>query len=57
MRTEDPKNDQSPTDGGSSVTSEQNILPLDNVRVKQRYEVTHELATTPERERTYYEHV
>ncbi|ATZ53909.1 hypothetical protein BCIN_09g06670 [Botrytis cinerea B05.10] len=57
MRTEDPKNNQSPTDGGSSVTSEQNILPLDNVRVKQRYEVTHELATTPERERTYYEHV
>ncbi|KAF7952579.1 uncharacterized protein EAE97_002076 [Botrytis byssoidea] len=57
MRTGDSKNSQSPTDGGSSVTSEQNILPLDNVRVKQRYEVTHELATTPERERTYYEHV
>ncbi|KAF5873295.1 uncharacterized protein Bfra_008576 [Botrytis fragariae] len=57
MRTGDSKNSQSPTDGGSSVTSEQNILPLDNVRVKQRYEVTHELATTPERERTYHEHV
>ncbi|TGO07663.1 hypothetical protein BTUL_0256g00090 [Botrytis tulipae] len=57
MRTGDSNNSQSPTDGGSSVTSEQNILPLDNVRVKQRYEVTHELATTPERERTYYEHV
>ncbi|KAF7853248.1 hypothetical protein EAF04_010750 [Stromatinia cepivora] len=57
VRAGDPKNNQSPTDGASSVTSEQNILPLDNVRVKQRYEVTHELAAGPERERTYYEHV
>lgn len=47
----------SPTDGTRSVESQENILPLDNVRVKQRYEVTHELATGPERERTYYEHV
>ncbi|RAL59087.1 hypothetical protein DID88_003567 [Monilinia fructigena] len=56
VRAED-SNNQSPTDGGSSVTSEQHILPLDTVRVKQRYEVTHELAETPDRERTYHEQV
>ncbi|KAG4025962.1 hypothetical protein MFRU_047g00260 [Monilinia fructicola] len=50
-------NNQSLIDRESSVTSEQHILPLDAVRVKQQYEVTHELAATPDPECTYHEQV